>query len=317
MYKKSVYLVLIGFLWTSTVVFSQDSIPVASNVNEQKLLKFQQHFFKALAQKAIENYQIAIESLELCNEIKPNEVSVLFELSKNHFHLHQYIEAIAYAKQAIQLDKENNWILKHLVKVYGITRNFDEAIKIQEQLAKKSPKENEQLVYLYVQNGKIKKAKELLLKMESNQTLNSNLRRFKKRFSNNTHIKKSVIEKKTLNGLISDFETNKSFKILRKILTLTSVNDNELFLKYSTLGVALFPAQAIVYLMNAKALNKEQRFSKALEQLQNGIDFVIDNIELEARFYEELAVSYQGVGNEKEAIKSKKKALELRKNIKK
>ena len=317
MYKKSIYLVLIGFLWTSSVVFSQDSIPIVSNVNEQKLLKFQQHFFKALAQKAIENYQIAIESLELCNEIQPNEVSVLFELSKNYFHLHQYIEAIAYAKQAVQLDKENNWILEHLVKVYRITRNFDEAIKIQEQLVKKSPKWNEQLVYLYVQNGNVQKAKELLQKMESNQTLNSNLRRFKKRFSNHSHIKKSVKIKKTLDGLISDFETNKNFETLRKIFALTSVNDNKLLLKYSTMGVALFPAQAIVYLMYAKALNKEQRFSKALEQLQNGIDFVIDNKELEARFYEELAASYDGLGNEKEAIKNKKKALELRKKIKK
>ena len=131
MCKKSIYFIIIGFLFTSSAVFSQDSIPAQTNVKEKKLLQFQEYFFKALAQKAIENYQIAIQNLELCNEMSPNDISVLFELSKNHFQLNQRIEAIAYAKQAIKIDSENHWVLEHIVKVYKKDRNFKEAIKIQ------------------------------------------------------------------------------------------------------------------------------------------------------------------------------------------
>ena len=314
MHKKRIYLVLIGLLFTNFVVCSQDSIPVQTNVKEKMILQFQEHFFKALAQKAIENYQIAIQSLEFCNELNPNDISVLFELSKNHFQLNQRIEAIAYAKQAIKIDPENHWVLVHLVKVYKTDRNFEKAINIQKKLVKKFPKGNEQLVYLYFQNRDYKKANALILKMEANNTLPSSLKQLKGRFPN-PKVKKPIKKKATLNILISDFETYKKFEILEAILKMVRKSDNEMLLKFSTIGVDLFPAQAIVYLMNSEALNKKRRFAKALEQLRNGIDFVIDNKELEASFYEQIAISYEGLGNLKAAIKNKKKALELRKKI--
>ena len=92
-----------------------------------------------------------------------------------------------------------------------------------------------------------------------------------------------------------------------------SENNKAQLLRFSSKGLELFPAQAFVYLMNAKALNLHKNYQKAIEQLLNGIDFVIDNINLEASFYEELAISYSKLGNEKEAIKNKNKALALRK----
>lgn len=316
MHKKSIYLVLIGLLCTSSVVFSQDSIPVLANEKEKNLLQFQEYFFKALAQKAIENYQIAIRNLELCNEIKPNDISVLFELSKNYFQLNQHIEAIVYAKQAIKLDAENHWILKHLVKVYSATRNFKEAISIQKMVVEKSPKGKEQLVYLYFQNRDFVNANKLILEMEANNTLPRSLKQFKRRLPK-PKIKKPIKRKVTLPILISDFESHKKFEILEAILKMVKENDNKMLLKYSTIGVDLFPAQAVVYLMNSVALNKEKGFLKAKEQLLNGIDFVIDNNELKARFYEQLAISNQGLGDHKAAIKNTQKALELRKKTNK
>ena len=95
---------------------------------------------------------------------------------------------------------------------------------------------------------------------------------------------------------------------------MTSNKNTNVLLSYSNVGLELFPAQAFVYLMNGKALNQNKDFKKAIEQLTNGIDFVIDDTTLEADFYDELAKSYNGLGNSKEAIKNKNKALALRKN---
>lgn len=315
MCKKAVYIVLFGLLYNPFLAISQDSIPVVSEINEEKLLKFQDHFFEALAQKAIFNYQIAIENLEICNELKPNDVSVMFEFSKNYVQINKYIEAVAYGKQALQLEPDNKWVLEHLANVYVKSRNFTEAIKIQEKLAVNFPKKKEQLVYLYFRSGAYEKAKKLLEKMEENNNLNSNLRKLQQQFSK-VNLTKRVNKTVTLQGLIKDFESNRKFETLYKILMIAATKDNQLLLKYSTLGVALFPAQAIVYVMNAKALNTQKRFSEALQQLKNGIDFVIDNRRLEARFYDEFSISYEGLGNKKAAIKSKNKALELRKKIK-
>ena len=58
--------------------YAQDSIALPKDLNEEKELKFQQYFFKALAEKSIRNFQKAIENLESCNQIIPNDVAVFF-----------------------------------------------------------------------------------------------------------------------------------------------------------------------------------------------------------------------------------------------
>lgn len=312
MLKKIVCIVFITFTCNPFAVFSQDSIPISLNKTEEKGLAFQEHFFKALAQKAIFNYRIAIQELEKCNELKVNDVSVLFELSKNYFHINKYIESIAYGKQALKVTPDNVWLLEHLVKVYIKEKNFNEAIKIQEKLTERNPKNGEQLVYFYFQNRQYDEAKLAIQELKSKGLMNQNLTRLNQRFVKVTPTKKDI-NNESLSELILSFEKNKTFKYLHKILTLTAESNNQLLLKYSTLGADLFPAQPIVYLMKGKALNKSKAFDKAIDSLQNGIDFVIDNRELEAQFYEQLEISYRGLGNAKEAIKSKKRALELRK----
>ncbi|MBL4643401.1 MAG: hypothetical protein JKY44_07405, partial [Flavobacteriaceae bacterium] len=174
-------------------------------------------------------------------------------------------------------------------------------------------KEREKLVYLYYQNNELGKAKMLLSVLEKQRQLTPGLLNFKKRFMKTVLVAKVSEVKKGLDDLIKEFETNKSFETLYKILTLSVNTNTNILLSYSQIGLELYPAQAFVYLMNAKALNQKNNFKKAIDQLTNGIDFVIDNNMLEADFYDEMAKSYLGLGNNKEAIKNKNKALALRK----
>ena len=146
---------IVLFLWNSSDGFSQDSIPVPPNVKEANFLKFQDHFFKALAQKSIYNYRVAIDNLEKCNELKPNNVSVLFELSKNYLMMKKFFEAEQYATKALKLDANNYWILQHLSKVYLASSNIKKAVVVQEKLVQLNANENEKLVFLYFQNNQI------------------------------------------------------------------------------------------------------------------------------------------------------------------
>lgn len=304
---------LVGFLFSSTSVFSQDSIPKSSNLKEENFLKFQNHFFKALAQKSIYNYRVAIQNLEKCNELKPKDISVLFELSKNYLMLKKFFEAEEFAKQALVIEPDNYWVLEHLSKLYIASRNIKKAIPIHEKIAKQNLKEREKLVYLYYQNNEFGKATRLLSVLEKQGQLTRGLQNFKKRFIKTISVPKISEDPKGLKALIKEFETNKSFETLHKILTLSDNTNTNVLLSFSQIGLELYPAQAFVYLMNAKALNQKNNFKKAIEQLTNGIDFVIDNNKLEADFYDEFAKSYLGLGNKKEAIKNKNKALALRK----
>ncbi len=310
--KLSIISILfILFLWNPTIGFSQDSIPISLNLQEDNFLKFQDHFFKALAQKSIYNYRIAIQNLEKCNELKPNDVSVLFELSKNYLMMKYFLEAEEYAKQALILESNNYWVLEHLGKIYLASSNIQNALLIQEKLVVTNKKEREKLVYLYFQNNQLEKANALLIDLEKENQLTPSLVQFKRQFLKRV-VKKTTKKTENLQDLITKFDTDKSFEILRKIVTLSANNKDQL-LAFSNKGLELFPAQAFVYLMNAKALNQNNNYKKAIEQLTNGIDFVLEDNNLEAAFYEEFAVSYHKLGNEKEAIKNKNKALILRK----
>jgi len=301
-----------------SVVFSQDSIPITSNFNEEKLLKFQDHFFKALAQKSIFNYRVAIQDLEKCNELKPKDASVLFELSKNYLSLKKFFEAETYANQALLIKPNNYWILEHLSKVYITSRNIKKAIPVQEKIALQNPKEKEKLVYLYFQNNQLEKSRKVLAEIEKENQLTRGLMQFKKRFRKPASKKESIIKREplkeeNLQRLILKFDVDKNFDTLRKILTLSAEKEHLILFTYSKKGLEFFPAQAFVYLMNAKALNIQKKYQKAVNQLQNGIDFVVDNNSLEADFYDELALSYNRLGKKKEAIRNKNKALALRK----
>jgi len=310
MQKRKVYLVLLGILLLPFFVFSQQKKVLKSPLDkEEKLLKFQEFFFKALSEKSIDHYQNAIQNLENCNEILPNNKAVLFELSKNYLSLNKTLEAAEYAKQALKDDSENQWILIHLIKIYKRDRNFDKAIEVAKLLIKKHPKKREQLVFLYLQNQNYKKAKKLLLTMENEQVLSSRLKRIKNsldRFSDKKQPKKTV-EKEGFSNLEEAFNKQKTFSSLKKLLLFLENQQSPLLLKYSKEGLSLFPAQPYVYLMNGKALNQQEKYDKALESLQNGIDFVIDNSKLTQKFYREMLTAYKGLGKMKEVEKIKKR----------
>ena len=54
---------------------------------EKDYLKFQNHFFTAIQQKAKEDYTKAIEQLDECKQIYPNDIGLNFEYVKNYYKL--------------------------------------------------------------------------------------------------------------------------------------------------------------------------------------------------------------------------------------
>lgn len=289
--------------------FSQDSIPAAIDLTEEKELKFQQFFFKALSQKSIGNFQKAIENLENCNQILPNDLTVFYEFSKNYLELNKTLLAKEYIDRAIEKEPNNIWMQKHLVKVYLKDRNFSEAIKIQQKIVAVNPVERDYLARLYLQNRDYKNALLTMNILEKENSLSANLKRIKD--SLESKVNKVVEKEETTKDAFLKFKKDKSYKVLKKVLELSKDNSAQL-LKYSTEGISLFPAQPYVYLMNGKALNANKKYKEALAVLNNGIDFVIED-EMEAVFYREMALSYKGLGNKLEENKYKEKSKKVKK----
>lgn len=83
-------------------------------------------------------------------------------------------------------------------------------------------------------------------------------------------------------------------------------------LKNSAKALELYPAQPIFYLQQAKAYNYNQEPKKALESLEFGLDYLIDNPIMERGFYEEFAKSYRLIHD----IKNERIYLQKAKDIK-
>ena len=312
--KESRIKVFVSFflILYSLSLYSQDSIPAAINVSEKNNIEFQENFFKALSEKAIFNYKKAIEYLENCNQLLPNNKSVLFEISKNYLKLGRYDEALNYLENALSNDTDNLWMLEHKVTVLKKLANFDEAIITQKKIATKHPKKKQELVFLHLQNRDLASAKKILLELQNEKLLNSRLRRIQDRLNNRKPKAKKVAKNTVNSDLKTVFEKEKTFASLKLLLNkLVATNNTNDLLKYSEQGLTLFPAQPFVYLLNGKALNKNNQFKKALQSLQNGIDFVIDDTKIEAEFYLEMAKSYEKLNNSKKANSYKNKAAKI------
>ena len=294
----------------SVKILSQDSIPEKEDLTETASLKFQNYFFKALSDKSIGNYHKAIENLENCNQLLSNDVAVFFEFSKNYLLLNNTLLAKTYINRALEKDAQNIWMLKHLVNINLKEKNYKEAIKNQRKIIAINPKEKEFLVRLYLYDRQYQKAFLLMNSLEKENLLSSRLKRIRDSLEKSSLSQKIEENPTDLTGLIHQFKSDKSYHILAKILKLLNDNPTEL-LKYSEEGIALYPAQPLVYLMRAKALNHQKNYKKALSTFQNGIDFVIED-KMEVDFYNEFAKTYKGLGNVKEENKYQQKADKLK-----
>ena len=62
-------------------------------------------------------------------------------------------------------------------------------------------------------------------------------------------------------------------------------------------ALELYPSQPLLYLTHGVALNRLSKFKDAIEQLEIGIDYIIDDTKMESDFYQQLGEAYIGDGN--------------------
>jgi len=97
-----------------------DSFTEAQLKEEKIFLDFKQSFMEAIQQRAIENYNKALESLNACEKIYPQNVAMLYEKAKNYFSLEKYQEALQYCEKIGSVEPQNIWNQKLKKEIYII-----------------------------------------------------------------------------------------------------------------------------------------------------------------------------------------------------
>ncbi len=123
---------------------------------------YQEHFFEALKQKGIENYQRSVDALLKCIKINDADPTLFFELGKNYKALKNFGAAEDALKEAISKSPENEWFLDELYHVYMLQNDIDKALKTVKQLVKFHPDYKQDLASLYIEAKKYKNALDIL-----------------------------------------------------------------------------------------------------------------------------------------------------------
>lgn len=131
--------------------------------------EFQESFFESLKQKGIENYDKAVESLEKCLKLQPNNPVVLSELGKNYLHLKKYREAYESYEKASALEPKNRWYLAGMYDVTYETKDYNNSILLVQKLIPFDDSYKEDLTSLYMKTGQFDKA--LAMINELNETV--------------------------------------------------------------------------------------------------------------------------------------------------
>lgn len=150
---------LFGIFCIPTTLLAQDepkdTLALAEN-------KFEDSFYESLKQKGIENYDKAIEALEKCKDIQPENSVVYFELGKNYYSQKKYKDAYDNFEKATKIDPNNRWAWVGMYDVCYDTRDFNQAISIVEKLVEFKPDYKEDLVSLYMNTSQFDKALDLI-----------------------------------------------------------------------------------------------------------------------------------------------------------
>ncbi|MFK7834379.1 MAG: tetratricopeptide repeat protein [Winogradskyella sp.] len=450
--KKQLYIiiVLIGIILMPQATYAQVDFNKRpdddlGNVEDE----FQEHFFEALKQKGIENYDRAVDALQKCLNLDSKKPVIYFELGKNYNKLKNFGAAEENLKKAIDMQPDNVWFLDELYDVYFQQDDIKNALKTIKQLVKYHPDYKEDLAALYVREEKYKQALELLDELDAEFGLSESrdgmrndiyritgnaderIENLEQRIANNpnneeNHLKliyrysqtgdlkkaynaaknlldikpdskfvhlalykfylqdakvedaissvKTVLTSPEINAdakakVLKDFvafvsqnpeyesdliditalvDDNKDaqthsdlghyylkagdkvkalynfkealkqdpndFKLIKDVLLLQlDVKDYNAVLKDAERALELYPAQPMLYLVSAVANNNVNAPKKAIDNLEMGLDFLIDNPTMEADFYSELSIAYKALNNisKSEAFAKKAKALKV------
>jgi tetratricopeptide (TPR) repeat protein len=125
---------------------------------------FQEHFFEALKQKAIENHELALTSLQKARDAASDEQRpvVYFEMGKNLASLKRYEEAEERFKQVLEVKSDQLDVLESLYDVYYQQKNYEAALPLVKRLSELDDDYKEDLANLYAVTGDFEKALELL-----------------------------------------------------------------------------------------------------------------------------------------------------------
>lgn len=295
-----------------------DSYTEAQLKEEKIFLDFEQSFMEAIQQRAIENYNKALEALNICEKIYPQNVAMLYEKAKNYFSLEQYQEALQYCERIASVEPQNIWNQKLKREIYIKLRNYSEALVIQKTLYQEDPFEAQDLLQIYFLMQDKENGLNILRQVDKNAIYVENLKFYRNYFDPETKVEiDSQSDSDAIFPVQSEVKTDDIQKVdfptqLQTLQQLQKEKNFIILLKQSSDVLDLNPTQPLVYWYKGLSQNALKKYQDAINTLENGLDFVFDDNELLLKLYEELIIAHTGMGNTAKANQYKQLVQKLK-----
>ncbi len=163
--RRITFLLLIGLLLVSFRASSQkedEATDDLGNVSDT----FQEHFFEALKQKGIENYELAIKALKkaerAAKDDPENSAVIHFEMGKNYVKLKDYDMAEDNYNKVLEWDDDRVDVMESLYDLYYLKRDYTAALPLVLKLIPFDEDYKEDLANLYGRTKQYDKAIEML-----------------------------------------------------------------------------------------------------------------------------------------------------------
>ncbi|MCX2681197.1 hypothetical protein OOZ15_14690 [Galbibacter sp. EGI 63066] len=308
--KKNFYIILLcfGILIVPQLGYAQEEN--ADTTNEVVEDAFQEQFYEALKQKGIENYDKAIQALLECKQIDPKNHVVDYELGVNYMFQNKFAEAESYFLTAIEKEPDNKWYLDALLNCYKAQQNIGKAIEVAKKLSNTKANYKLMLADLYVDQKSYNKAMEVLdaMKEEGGNLTEIERRRVKITMIQNMNAladeyNKTIKESELTNNPVENYKN--------RIQELHETGEYNEMLSVSSEALDNYPTQPGFYYLKGVALNRLKNYKMAVKVLEEGLVYLLGDIELENNIYKELVLAYQAMGNSE---KEKEYQLKMKEN---
>jgi len=290
------------FLWMGVAVsamtwnasYAQEEQESAEVYLKEYTDEFQENFFEALKQKGIQNYDRAIDLFLKCKQLDPNDDVVDYELSKAYLLDKKFVQAQEYAIEALLAEPSDYWYLDNLVSVLEQQESPLETIKAQIPYENQKLKENLALCYFkrkqYADAQKIlKELNNSPLVLELGQKINDSIQGEKEK----TAVPVVQQEERNTDDPVAKLRTQ-----LEKLL---AASDYKNALTVSKEALDTYPLQPYFYFAYGTALNNTSNANKAIEVLESGLDYLLEDGPLQNNMYRELSKAYTQIGNTQKA----------------
>lgn len=280
---------------TGYPAYAQEEQQSAEVFLEEYTDEFQENFFEALKQKGIQNYDRAIDLFLKCKLLEPQNSVIDYELAKAYYLDQQYIKAQEYAIEALISEPTDFWYLDNLLKI--LDKQGSPLETVQRNIPYQNQKLKENLAVVYFKKMKYDEALKILKELGSSKFAADLTAKINDSLQQRENDKRTiVVVDKNQRG-----EDDPVAQYQAQIEKLLERAEYKTMLGVSQEALDAYPLQPYFYYAYGAALNNTSNANKAIEVLESGLDYLLEDEQLANKIYKELSKAYASIGNTSKA----------------